>query len=243
MASTLITYPNPNELTQSAANLVMQTMRRVIQNTGRCSISLSGGSTPHSLYSLLAQPAYVSQIDWNKVTVFWGDERCVPPDHPDSDYLMARLALLDHLPPENFPTLYRMEGELEPTEAARRYEKVLRGHFGAQAATFDLLLLGMGEDGHTASLFPQTQPIHETEHWAVAHYVSKLSSWRLTLTPPILNRSQATLFLVTGRAKAATLKRVLQGNYTPDDLPSQVIRPANGNLLWLVDREAGSLLE
>jgi 6-phosphogluconolactonase len=135
-----------------------------------------------------------------------------------------------------------MEGELEPLEAARRYENTLRKYFGTQPATFDLLLLGMGEDGHTASLFPHTQPIHETDHWAVAHYVDKLSSWRLTLTPPILNRSRATVFLVAGKSKAATLKKVLQASYTPDELPSQVIRPLNGNLLWLVDQEAAGQL-
>jgi 6-phosphogluconolactonase len=243
MAKTLITFPTPSVLAQSAANLVVQTMRRAIQTKGRCSIALSGGSTPRALYSLLAHPDYIRQIDWAKVTVFWGDERCVPADHPDSDYLMACQALLDHLPSGNTPVVHRMEGEIEPAKAANRYEKVLRAHFGAQPEdTFDLLLLGMGEDGHTASLFPDTQPIQETERWSVAHYVPKLSSWRLTLTPPILNRSLATVFLVSGKSKAETLKKVLQGSYNPDKFPSQVINPANGNLLWLVDADAGALL-
>jgi 6-phosphogluconolactonase len=241
MSGTIQIYPDPQQLAQSATEIVISTMQKAIQNTGRCSISLSGGSTPRQLYELLAQPGNASKIEWSKVTVFWGDERCVPPDHQDSDYLMVCQALLDHLPVDHQPTVHRMPGEIDPIDAARRYEQILREYFGSNAtATFNVLLLGMGEDGHTASLFPHTPPIHETARWVIGHYVDKLSGWRLTLTPPILNLSQLTIFLVAGSGKAAMLKQVLRGPYLPDEFPSQSIRPVNQNLVWLIDQAAAS---
>ena len=171
--------------------------------------------------------------------LFWGDERCVPPDHPDSDYLMAKQSLLDALPPSAHPRIHRLEGELEPQAAAIRYEADLRHYFGLKPEfSFDILLLGMGDDGHTASLFPGTAPIHESDHWVVGHYVSKLASWRLTLTPPILNLARTTIFLVSGTSKASTLQQVLEGTSDPDLYPSQIIQPVSGSLLWLIDNEA-----
>jgi len=230
-------------LAASAAGVVVQALRQAVNQFGRASIALSGGSTPRALYALLARPEYVAQVDWGKVTVFWGDERCVPPDHADSDYLLAKTALLDHLPAAKAPTIQRMRGEIDPTQAAQQYETHLRAYFGSQpAATFDVLLLGMGEDGHTASIFPNSSPVNERQRWSVAHYVPKLKAWRLTLTPPVLNLSQTTIFLVSGKTKAAVLKKVLQGPSVPDQLPAQSIQPANGKLLWFVDRESASSL-
>jgi 6-phosphogluconolactonase len=188
---------------------------------------------------LLATPDYASRLDWSRVLVFWGDERCVPPDHPDSDYRMARESLLDALPPGMKPRVFRMEAELDPAVAAQRYETLLRREFGEHPPqSFDLLLLGMGEDGHTASLFPGTAPIHEQKRWVVAHYVEKLSAWRLTLTPPFLNLSAQTVFLVSGSAKREMLHQVLYSPYQPDLLPSQVIQPVHGHLTWFVDQDA-----
>jgi 6-phosphogluconolactonase len=235
-------------ISASAAEIVIQSANQAISQRGRFSLSLSGGSTPRSLYSLLAQSNYLNRIEWEKVDFFWGDERCVPPDHPDSDFGMARKTLLDHLPQNDLPgvyrpKIYRMEGELEPEDAAQRYEKLLRSYFPPEVGTsFDLLLLGMGEDGHTASLFPHTPPIFELDRWAISHYVSKLSAFRLTLTPPILNRSRTILFLASGAQKASVLAKVLYGERNPDELPSQVIQPVDGNLIWLIDQVAAAEL-
>ena len=234
---------NLSTLSSAAAEIVVQSARQAISERGRFSSSLSGGSTPRSLFALLAQPAYLSRIDWKRVDIFWGDERCVPPEHPDSDYGMAKAALLDHLPADNQPSIYRLQGELDPAEAAQKYESILRSYFGQDSnASFDLLLLGMGEDGHTASLFPHTQPIHEKDHWVIAHYVPKLSAFRLTLTPPILNLSRTILFLAAGASKASILAKVIYGARDPDELPSQVIHPKTGDLIWLIDQEAATQL-
>jgi 6-phosphogluconolactonase len=232
-----------SSLSSTAAGIVLQSARQAISERGRFSIALSGGSTPRALYALLAQPPWLDLIDWGRVDIFWGDERCVPPNHPDSDYGMARSELLERLPPENKLSIHRLEGELEPDEAAQRYEKVLKTYFGlAPAASFDLLLLGLGEDGHTASLFPHTQPINETRKWVRAHFVAQLSSFRLTLTPPILNLSRTVLFLVAGKKKAAVLAKVIYGERDIDQLPAQVIRTASDDIIWLVDQDAASEL-
>jgi 6-phosphogluconolactonase len=235
--------PNLAVLSAAAAEIIVQSARQAISKRGRFSLSLSGGSTPRSLYSLLAQPEYIHRIDWSRVDLFWGDERCVPPQHPDSDYGMARAALLDLLPVNARPAIYRMEGEIEPIIAAERYENVLRTYFASESgASFDLLLLGIGEDGHTASLFPHTPAIHASSQWVVAHFVPKLAAFRLTLTPPILNRSRMVLFLASGLNKAAILAKVIYGERNPDELPSQVIDPSAGKLIWLIDQDAASQL-
>lgn len=237
MPPEVITYPDPTTTIQEAADVFLREAEEAIANKGRFSVSLSGGSTPRALYELLAEPHYAAQVDWSRVDIFWGDERCVPPDHPDSDYGMAKTALLDRLPAYASPQIYRLEGEIQPEIAANRYEQVLRNYFGNDPEqSFDLLLLGLGEDVHTASLFPGTQPIHETSRWVAAHYVPKLSAWRLTLTPPILNRAQTTAFLVTGTAKLPALQHLLHGPYSPDEYPAQIIQPTNDRLLILTDQ-------
>ena len=237
MPPQVIAYPDPTTTIQAAAELFLREAAHAMANKDRFSVSLSGGSTPRALYSLLASPKYVDQVDWSRVDIFWGDERCVPPNHPESDYGMAKTTLLDHLPSHVYPQIYRLEGEIQPEVAANRYEQVLRDYFSdCPEQSFDLLLLGLGEDVHTASLFPGTQPIHETSRWVVAHYVPKLSAWRLTLTPAILNRAQTTVFLVTGVAKQPALQHLLHSPYSPDEYPAQIIQPVNGRLLILTDQ-------
>jgi 6-phosphogluconolactonase len=235
-------YEDSTALALAAAEWVVASSKASIETKGRFSLSLSGGGTPRLLYATLASPGFIGRIDWPNLDLFWGDERCVPPDHPDSDYRMAREALLDHLSPNHFPRTYRIPAEINPTDAADSYQSLLRGYFGpAPATTFDLLLLGMGEDGHTASLFPGTAAVHETERWVVSHYVPKLSAWRVTLAPTVLNLSSQTLFLVAGAGKQAVLDKVLNGPYQPDLFPSQIIQPLNHRLTWLIDRAASTV--
>ncbi len=202
------------------------------------SIALSGGSTPRTLYELLAQEPYRSQINWSDLQVFFGDERCVPPDHPDSNYRMARDALLTRVPiPEQ--NVHRMKGELEPQIAAAEYGRMLKQKFGDGG--LDIVLLGMGDDGHTASLFPGTEALSETEHRCVANYVEKFKSSRITLTAPFINRSRQVLVLVSGASKAARVKEVLEGPHDPQRLPIQLIQPTNGSLTWLLDVAAAGM--
>jgi 6-phosphogluconolactonase len=237
MSLPMKTYPDAAGVIQAAADLFLSLVTNTISALRRFSVSLSGGTTPRALYQLLAQPTYRDRIDWAQVDFFWGDERCVPPDHPDSDFGMARAALLDHLPKYKQPRVFRLKGEADPQTAADEYEGLLREYFGNQALiSFDLLLLGLGEDAHTASLFPGTDAIHEQQRWVVGHYVPKLSAYRLTLTPPILNRANQTVFLVTGANKRPALEHVLSGPYQPDLYPAQVIQPMNGKIVYLTDQ-------
>jgi 6-phosphogluconolactonase len=183
-------------------------------------------------------------MPWSKLDLWWVDERCVPPDDPDSNYRMTREALLDHVPlkPEQ---IHRIEGELEPEAAAARYEAELRNAFrleGAELPRFDLVQLGMGPDGHTASLFPHTQALLELGRLAVANHVDAKDSWRVTLTWPVINRAAEVFFLIGGADKAQILKDVWMGTQDPDRLPSQLIRPAGGILTLLLDRAAAALL-
>jgi 6-phosphogluconolactonase len=232
---------NANQLARKAAESFLEVGNQAIRENGRFSVALSGGSTPKAAYQLLRSPEFSAKIEWSSVHIFWGDERCVPPDHPDSNYRMTKATLLDHVPiPET--NIHRMRGELEPQEAAAANEKDLKQFFG-DSPHFDLILLGMGIDGHTASLFPGTAAIHEENRWAAAHYVDKLSSWRITLTPAIINRAKSIIFLISGESKAQPLQRVLHGRFQPNLLPSQIIAPNNGTLTWLIDEAAASLLE
>jgi len=211
---------------------------------GRFTVALSGGTTPRALYALLAQDSWRARVPWAATHVFWGDERCVPPDHPDSNYRLAYRTLLAHVP---IPAgnIHRLRGEIDPTVAASEYEDILRAAFDlrpGQLPRFDLILLGLGEDGHTASLFPGIAAVHERERLVVAQWVEKLNAYRLTLTPPVLNAAAAVLFLVAGGAKAAALRQVLSGDDRPDRYPAQVVRPAAGDVTWLVDRAAAGQL-
>jgi len=235
-------YPDSEQLTRAAAHLFVDLAQKAIEAQGQFSVALSGGSTPEALYALLATDEFASRVEWPRVHVFWGDERCVPPDHPDSNYLMTRGALLEHMPLPSH-NIYRIHGELLPEQAAADYESKLRLFFGdVPAPRFDLMWLGMGDDGHTASLFPHTDALNEQTKWVVANYVASKETWRITLTPPAINAAANVTFLVSGEGKAERLRQVLKGEYQPNELPAQFLKPINGNLLWLVDTKAAALL-
>ena len=238
-------FPDVDTLNKAAAAEFVRCGREAVAARERFAVALSGGSTPKRLYQLLTTEPYHTQIDWSRVEIFWGDERCVPPDHKDSNYRMAREAMLAHLP---IPAehIHRIEAERSDREAAARdYESAIARVFGvssgAEPPAFDLILLGMGPDGHTASLFPHTQALDETRRWVVPNHVPQLHTDRLTLTRPILNRARHVLFLVAGADKAERLVEVLVGPDDPKRLPSQSIQP-DGQLLWFVDAAAAALL-
>jgi 6-phosphogluconolactonase len=201
-------------------------------------VALAGGSTPRSAYLRLAQPDFAERIDWERVHLFWGDERCVPPDHPDSNYRMARETLLDRvsIPDAN---VHRMRGELSPENAAQLYEAEIRKLFYEIEVTgFDLILLGLGEDGHTASLFPGTDALGAEQRWVVANAVETLGGQRLTLTLPAINAAANVAFIVSGERKRAMLRRVLASDPDMPLLPAQRVQPKDGRLIWMMDRAA-----
>ncbi len=230
--SELVIVPDADHMAQAAAERFTALTTEAIERRGRFVVALSGGSTPLPLYALLAQESFASQIDWPRVHIFWGDERCVPPYHADSNYRMAREALLDHIaiPQAN---VHRIKGELPPEEAAAEYRDALSG-FGR----FDLVLLGMGTDGHTASLFPGTSALEERGHSVIATHVGRMGTWRVTLTLPTINSARQVIFLVSGASKAKALARVRAGS----SLPAGLVEPTDGQLTWIVDREAAAQL-
>ncbi|MDX1991381.1 MAG: 6-phosphogluconolactonase [bacterium] len=238
--ATIQRYLSAAAVAEAAAQFFAQKAQEAIAAQGRFTVALSGGSTPKAMFTLLAQAPFAEQVDWPKVHIFWGDERTVPPDHPDSNYKMAAEALLKSVP-LNPANVHRMEGELDPVEAAVRYEDVVRRELG-DSPRFDLILLGMGDDGHTASLFPGTAALDETTRLVVANWVEKLNTWRITLSRTVLNNAANIVFLVVGEAKAAVLLDVVNGPYQPEVYPSQFIEPTKGTLIWMVDEAAASLL-
>lgn len=231
--------PDPAALASEAADRIVMAAAEAMDTHGTFSIALSGGSTPRPAYELLAQEPRRSQLDWEKVALFFGDERCVPPDHAQSNYRMAHEALISRVP---IPAgnVFRMRGELDPNEAAIEYGQTLKSRFGD--AGLDLILLGLGPDGHTASLFPGTEALREMHHRCVANFVAKLKSWRLTLTAPWINRSRSVVFMVAGADKAKTVSEILEGPRDPDRLPAQLIEPA-GRLAWLLDSAAAAMAQ
>lgn len=237
-------FPDPPAVAQAAAKVIVDNARDAAAAGRAFSLVLSGGSTPKLLYELLAAEPYRSQIDWPRVEIYFGDERAVPPDHADSNFRTADQALISRVPlkPEN---VHRMRGEIDPSEAAIEYGRMLKARFG-DAGGPDVTLLGMGDDGHTASLFPHTPAVRETRHRCVAQFVEKSTtgpSWRITLTAPFLNRSACVLALVTGAGKADRLHEVLHGPREIDRLPIQLIQPAPGSFQWLLDVPAAAQLQ
>jgi 6-phosphogluconolactonase len=237
-------FSDRGEMVRMEAERIVARAGHSIGQRARFLLCLAGGSTPKPLYELLATPPFATRIDWPRVHVFWGDERCVPPDHPESNYRMAREALLDHvqLPGTN---VHRIRGEDEPSKAAAAYEELLATFFGSREirpqASFDLVLLGMGADGHTASLFPGSAAARETRRWVVASPGPQPGHWRVSLTPVLLNTAEDVTFLVSGANKADRLKDVLEDR-GPDLLPAQLIRPTHGALHWVVDTAAAARL-
>jgi 6-phosphogluconolactonase len=209
---------------------------------GRFSVALSGGSTPRRTYQLLASPEYRDRIDWSKVHIFFSDERCVPPTHADSNYRMVKEAMLSRLPVPD-ENVHRIIGEGDAHANASLYESELQTFFdGAPWPRFNLVLLGMGDDGHTASLFPGTAALKENGAWVVANWVEKFQSYRITLTAPAINHAANIIFLVAGAGKAERLHEVLRGARDPSRLPAQLIQPVAGSLVWLVDKAAAARL-
>lgn len=236
-------FDDPELVAREAAGLFVRLSVEAVAVRGAFSVALSGGSTPRRVYELLASDDYCTQVNWPSVHIFFGDERTVPPEHPDSNYRMANEALLSRvrLPAEN---IHRMEGVGDAAANASRYESGLRAFFGDVSwPRFDLVMLGMGDDGHTASLFPGSAALAEEQGWVVANWVEKFQTWRITLTAPAINNARRVLFLVTGASKAERLREVLKGERDPHRLPSQLIQPHDGTLEWFVDRAAAAKLE
>ncbi len=241
----LTIFETLDELARAAAEEIAGTAEAAIAARGRFTIALSGGSTPKPVYRLLAEEPYRDRIQWDRVQVFWGDERHVPPDHPDSNFGMAHDELLSKVPvsPDN---IHRVRAEKPDAErAASEYSWTLRSAFDLeidQRPRFDLVLLGLGADGHTASLFPGSDAVRERTSLVMAPWVSAQSAFRITLTLPVLNHAARVLFLVSGEDKAEALRSVLEGDLQPDRFPAQSVRPEAGELLWKVDRAAARLL-
>jgi 6-phosphogluconolactonase len=240
----LVIFPESDTLSHEAARLVVQLAQEAIVTRGRFTLALAGGSTPRKLYSLLASSPYREQINWSEVEIFWSDERCVPPEDPESNYRMAYETLLSKVPLPG-ERIHRMPAELPDREAAaQHYVEELRRVFGtAGTPSFDLIQLGMGPEGHTASLFPHQAALHERQRLVVPVSVPKPPPERLTFTPPLLNAARHVLFLVTGADKAEAVHAVLEGDYRPDDYPAQIVRPTAGQVTWLLDQAAAAALQ
>jgi 6-phosphogluconolactonase len=229
-----------------AAQFFADGIRSSAAARGKARIAISGGNTPKHTFELLANPSepFREQIPWNRLELYWVDERCVPPDHPDSNFRMTREAMLDQVPLDK-SQIFRIQGELAPDEAAAKYEFDIRRSFrleGAELPVFDVLWLGMGPDGHTASLFPHTEGLHEMMRIAIANHVLQKETWRVTLTSPVINRARDVFFLIEGADKVDALKAVFLGPYNPETYPSQLIRPASHRVTLLLDSAAAAAL-
>ncbi len=245
----------PGSLAHAAAEFFTSTVESAVALRKRARVAVSGGSTPRSMFAALASPTlhYLARIPWEALELFWVDERCVPPADPESNFKMTREALLDPLN-QNLAALgrafhpaqiHRIEAELPPAEAAARYESELRNTFrleGAETPRFDLIALGMGPDGHTASIFPATEAIYNFTDLVTANPVPRHATTRITLTWPVINQASRVFFLIAGADKAATVRQVFTGPRNPDLFPAQLIRPANGILTLLLDQAAAAEL-
>ena len=231
-------YNDLETLSQAAAELFVIQSRQASLICGRFSVALSGGSTPRHLYELLATSPYRKRVHWDEVHVFWSDERCVPEDDVRNNARLARQLLLDQVPiPQDH--IHTIRCDQSPQQAALQYERELKDFFSTQNPNFHLVLLGLGENGHIASLFPHTPALNEQEHWVSDVYIPELDMHRVTFTAPFINQASQVVFLVSGLDKASVLERVLEGPYHPSELPAQLIRPNNGaQPIWLVDKAA-----
>lgn len=234
-------FQTSEALAKAAADKVIQISKQAIENKNRFVLSLSGGSTPELLFKLLASPSYRDQIEWEKTFVFWGDERMVPSNDNRNNANRAKALLLNHIPiPSN--NIHPIPVDFEPKEAAKEYEKTLKEFFGNSEPCFDLIFLGLGEDGHTASLFPGSDVIYENKRWIRDVYVPRQNMFRITMTPHLINKAHTIVFLVEGEKKSKILNAVLSESQQIDKLPAQVIHPGNGNLYWFLDKKAAELM-
>ena len=234
-------YPGKKELIIATTEKIIDYIEQTTQKHGLCNIALSGGNTPYDVYSLLAENSYRDSVDWNCVHLFWGDERMVSPDHPDSNYGMTRQTLLEHIaiPEDN---VHRIRGEIAPEQASIEYAELLRGHFTEDLPHFDLILLGIGEDGHTASLFPGTDALVEYNQPVTAVFVPKFNTWRVTMTLPVLNAAREIVFLASGSSKSNIAQRILSVEQPTKDLPATLVNPENGMVHWMLDSDAAALI-
>jgi len=239
----IMVFSDGEQLSHAAARYVVQVANEALAEHGHFTIALSGGSTPKKLYSLLALEPYRNQIDWTKAEIFWADERCVPPDDAESNFHLAHEVMLSKLP---IPAsqIHRMPAdESDRVAASAAYEQELRRVFGTDGVpSFDLIQLGLGPEGHTASLFPHQASLRETERLVMSVTVPKPPPPRLTLTPPVLNAANHILFLVTGAEKADAVRAVLEGDYQPEEYPAQIVHPTQGEVTWMLDTAAASTL-
>lgn len=234
-------FPTAAALAKAAADLMIKISKQAIESRGRFVVSLSGGTTPENLFALLAKPPYREQILWNKTFIFWGDERFVPSDDKRNNANRATALLLDHI---DIPAINinPIPVDLNPDEAAKNYEAVITNFFGKEPPRFDLIFLGLGEDGHTASLFPGTDVVFENSQLVKEVYAAEQQMFRISMTPALINQARNIAFLVEGEKKAEILKTVLSAPQQPNKFPAQVIHPKDGNLYWYVDKKAATLL-
>jgi len=225
------------ELAEAAAFFIINTAKDAVEARGRFVISLSGGHTPEQLYALLAKPPFRDKMPWSKTFVFWGDERCVPSTDKENNANMAKTLLLDHvaIPSAN---INPVAVDLPPADAAKAYEGTIKKLFDKDAPRFDLILLGLGENGHTASLFPGTDVLTDHTHLVKEVYVTEQKMFRITMTADLINEAYNIIFLVEGESKADIVNTVLSATYQPDTYPAQLIKPVNGNLYWFMDKKA-----
>lgn len=233
-------------LWRAAAERIASAAESAIAARGRFVIALSGGETARRTYEVLATPELARRVDWSRADVYWGDDRCVPPEDERSNYGMAHEVLLGRVAVDE-ARVHRMRGEHEPAAAAAAYERLMREHFGLDhgpppAPLFDINHLGMGEDGHTASLFPGVEAVEERERWACPTYHEESDTWRVTLTPPVLNASRLAIITVSGEAKASRVREAIEGERRPRQLPVQVLAPHSGSLVWMLDEAAAGRL-
>ena len=236
-------FENEDVLSKAAADFIVSLCAKAIETNGKFTIALSGGSTPSKLFSLLATPAYCKAINWKQTFIFWGDERCVPADDERNNSYVAKKLLLDNvaIPAEN---IFSIPVKMTPQKAAHHYEQTLKIFFKNQFPSFDLILLGLGDNGHTASLFPKTPILHETNTLVKEVYVKELDMNRISFTAPMINNAKNILFLVTGKQKAAVLHTVLEGKQNSEKYPAQLIKPVKGNkLYWFIDKAAAAKLK
>ena len=241
-STTVRVFSTAEEVAEAAARQLVELATNATTIGNRFAVALAGGNTPRRMYELLASGHFRNRVDWPAVHLFFGDERSVSRDHPDSNYRMAYEALIScvDIPASN---VHPINGEGEPATNAALYETELCEFLrSASKPALDLVLLGLGEDGHTASLFPHTQALGVTDKWVVANWVEKLASYRITLTPTAINGSSQVTFMVAGANKAAAVKAVLEGPLQPENLPAQLIKPEAGTLTWLLDSQAASML-
>jgi 6-phosphogluconolactonase len=234
-------YNDLEALSQAAAELFIVQSRQASLICGRFSVALSGGETPRRMYEILASPPYRERIHWDELHIFWSDERCVPEDDPRNNATMARQTLLDYvpIPPDH---IHPIRCDTSPQQAAIQYEQELKEFFSSQNPNFHLILLGLGANGHIASLFPRTPVLNETVKWVSEVNVKELGMYRITFTAPYINKASQVMFLVSGADKAQVLENVLEGPYQPRELPAQLIRPDGKHAIWLVDKAASHKL-